>query len=275
MHALPNLHLSKNGIFESEYIAIVPANDSRLEYPPDIEKFNAACLLQKYFKTIIGKPIQPSALITKQNISADILKIDCLKAFRNICAFSSLLSARAKLILDGNLSNTQYSDFFNIFPFEPSENGIGLISPESLILGYDTRTVFSFQPAPYIGDPSKYEVNKNARMWDLLYKGWETFYIKKKFRRKISRVFRSLNIVYHATSFPLYGLVGIYDIGIKLGLWVSAFEILLKPDDREINRNIVLDYIRDSIKWKSAKVKMSVYNYKNRKGRVIRQLSLP
>jgi hypothetical protein len=50
-------------------------------------------------------------------------------------------------------------------------------------------------------------------------------------------VFRSLEVAFQANRFPSDGLSSINDIGTRIGLWVSAFEVLFHRavDDRSIS----------------------------------------
>jgi hypothetical protein len=42
-------------------------------------------------------------------------------------------------------------------------------------------------------------------------------------------MFRSLEIAFHALRFPTDALLSVYELGVRIVLWVSAFEVLLYP----------------------------------------------
>jgi len=48
-------------------------------------------------------------------------------------------------------------------------------------------------------------------------------------RKRLLRLFRSLEIAFHASLYPADGLTSINDIGTRIALWVSAFEVLCHP----------------------------------------------
>src|SRR5262245_51804676 len=43
------------------------------------------------------------------------------------------------------------------------------------------------------------------------------------------RFFRALEVAFHASLFPADGLTSINDVGTRIALWVSAFEVLCHP----------------------------------------------
>jgi hypothetical protein len=59
------------------------------------------------------------------------------------------------------------------------------------------------------------------------------------------KLFRSLEIAFQAGQFPSDGLTGIHDMGMRIGLWVSAFEVLCHPGYR-VNKKVVHDFLANA-----------------------------
>jgi hypothetical protein len=65
-------------------------------------------------------------------------------------------------------------------------------------------------------------------------------------RGKLLRLFRSLEVAFHASLFPADGLTSINDVGVRLALWVSAFEVLCHPGgSATVNKRHVQETLRD------------------------------
>jgi len=52
-------------------------------------------------------------------------------------------------------------------------------------------------------------------------------------------LFRSLEVAFQASRFPSDGFSSINDVGTRIGLWVSAFEVLFHPGGGSVNKHLV------------------------------------
>ena len=92
-----------------------------------------------------------------------------------------------------------------------------------------------------------------------LLKIWERRYLNGKINEwKTRTIFRSLEMAYHACTMPSENNSTIYDIGAKISLWVSAFEILSHPSNESANLGTVVD-ILENYNWKNIKLKRKMY----------------
>lgn len=96
----------------------------------------------------------------------------------------------------------------------------------------------------------------DREIYDCLLKIWNLKYSNQKRKNKTSnRLFRSIEVAYHALSMPKKNQTSINDIGIQIALWVSAFEILAPSKTNAIEKvfELLNDYPNYSIEFKSKK----------------------
>ena len=72
---------------------------------------------------------------------------------------------------------------------------------------------------------------------------WEENYLEQPAQQPWLRLFRSLEVGFQAGRFPSDGLSSINDIGTRIGLWVSACEVLLRSDTDNIDKRLVQEAI--------------------------------
>jgi hypothetical protein len=92
-------------------------------------------------------------------------------------------------------------------------------------------------------------------------------------RTLFRRLFRSLEIAFHAGMYPADGLLSINDVGVRLALWVSAFEVLFHPGGAaSVNKRVVqtaLGKIRFATRELNAQRYSVTYNKQTYKGNVV------
>jgi hypothetical protein len=104
---------------------------------------------------------------------------------------------------------------------------------------------------------------------DRLFRCWRRCYLKKKDRRKLGRLFRSLEVAFHASLYPADGMASINDIGTRIALWVSAFEVLGHLGTGSVNKRIVQKLISDTpFTAKELTAKRHTISYQGTKVRV-------
>jgi hypothetical protein len=82
-------------------------------------------------------------------------------------------------------------------------------------------------------------------------------------------------MAYQAAALPINNQPTMYDYGVRIGSWVSAFEILAHPGEGQSNLNTVLDLL-DEVSWGLPRVghRRYVIKYKKKKRNVPLALEL-
>jgi hypothetical protein len=103
------------------------------------------------------------------------------------------------------------------------------------------------QPAAQFSNPTNWSIVADQPLLDRLFRCWRRCYLQKRDRRKLLRLFRALEVAFHASLFPADGLTSINDVGTRVALWVSAFEILSHPGGGgSANKRTVQELLRDA-----------------------------
>jgi hypothetical protein len=82
-------------------------------------------------------------------------------------------------------------------------------------------------------------------------KVWKDCFVRGNTSHPYSALLRSLQIAYSACKMPTDNRSSVYDYGVKVGLWISAFEILFHPGSSgnigykdivmELNKYVLID----------------------------------
>ena len=100
-------------------------------------------------------------------------------------------------------------------------------------------------PPPAFGNPADFSLVFDQPLLDRLFRTWRQCYLRKRTRKTLLRLFRALEVAFHATLFPADGLTSINDVGTRITLWVSAFEVLCHPGGG-VNKRHVQKVISDA-----------------------------
>ncbi len=122
-----------------------------------------------------------------------------------------------------------WSDFFDFHPIGPTADGKDLMSLDSIVLAFDPVGKYRFQPSPMILNPTHFRVVHDEALWPLLARAWRLRFSLRSHRGLLRRLFRALEIAFHACRFPTDGIMTLHDVGTRIALWISAFEVLLHP----------------------------------------------
>jgi hypothetical protein len=101
------------------------------------------------------------------------------------------------------------------------------------------------QAAAAFGNPTDFSLTVDQPLLDRLFRAWRTCYLRQRNRKKLLRLFRALEVAFHASLFPADGLTSINDVGTRIALWVSAFEVLCHPGGG-VNKRHVQKVISDA-----------------------------
>ncbi|MSQ48357.1 MAG: hypothetical protein EXR78_08260 [Deltaproteobacteria bacterium] len=100
-----------------------------------------------------------------------------------------------------------------------------------LPLGMMSRTnSFRGQCSPALPNPPDYPLTCRDRiLLDLLLRQWSRRFVQGQKEWKTTALFRSLAVAFQAARIPSEISPSLYDLGTRIVLWVSAFEILAHP----------------------------------------------
>jgi hypothetical protein len=110
-------------------------------------------------------------------------------------------------------------------------------------LGADD-TVPCSQPDAQFSNPQQWSTMVDTALLQRLFECWRRCFVRNRSKRPLIRLFRSLEVAFHAGLFPADGLGSINDIGTRLALWVSALEVLCHPTIRSVNKRDVQKMLR-------------------------------
>jgi hypothetical protein len=222
---LPNLQIKSP--VETNYVGILPDSDPRVV---EIAKRSpAAHALINNFSDHHGSKTSVSVMVLHQDAPKSIKDAVALVSFRNILAISCVLQSWQFSVGSPNAIGTQFSDYFDFYPYGPTRDGADLLHIGHGLNALDAADDFQGQPYPelsrHISSPAIYD----EHLFNLLRKAWVDRFEKGRKDWKSNKLFRSLAIAYHACALPKKNSLWFYDFGINVALWISAFESLVHP----------------------------------------------
>lgn len=263
LYAMPNLNLNKP--FESEFIAIVPFDDERLNKIISTEKI--AEILLTNFKNEAGKQVKPSALIWKKDTPGSIRKNDAIVAFRNSLAISSLLHGCCRAVNSENIFEPIFADYFDFYPVAPNKRGNGfIISTPATLAIWSKVDKFYGHTYPHISIYEQLKANPDEYLAEKILRQWKIRYISPGIDSWYTRLlFRSFEVAYQALMSPFHHST-IHEYETNLSLWTSAFEILVqKKGGKNVGYKDVLKLL-GNYKWGMKKLddrRFKIYKERN------------
>ena len=197
------------------------------------------------YRNWFQKPYSPGCLLVRHDAPGPLIAADALRAFRNICAISTITHTMAlALASKGNGQwRPLYSDFFLFSSFVAGKNG-WIQNLDGPVGGMDDDVEhFAGQCSSQIGLPDGFSLDVDPVLLKRLLLAWEENYLNQPAQQPWLRLFRSLEVGFQAGRFPSDGLSSINDIGTRIGLWVSACEVLLRSDTDNIDKRLVQEAI--------------------------------
>ncbi len=223
---MPNLYLEKP--FETKWVALLPGNDHRMQ---EMAKDRPAVHgLLNCFTDEFGKTRSPAVLVFHLDAPKSVRNLEALVSFRNLFAISCVLRGADYSIGNPNVFWTLYSDFFDFYPFKPSNDGARLHHRGMALNSYNKATGFKGQVQVYLPSSNGHvKAEPDPVIFPLLLKAWLQRYEKNRPERKTRKLFRSLAVAYQGASVPQKNLMLGYDFGVNIGTWVSSLEVLAHP----------------------------------------------
>lgn len=237
--ALPNLNIKE--AIDNNYIAIVPHDDSRI-VEIKAQSIYARALADN-FEDQFGRKRYPSFLIVKDTAPLKISNNDSIVGFRNIVAIATIIKAHEFFLTKKFHSYPFYSDYFDFYPITISKNNNGFITQSPSILGFDDEfSNFLGHVSPGLAGSSYSSVDIADNLLNQLKVVWYKCYLRKSTPDwSLRALFRSLEMAYNASAMPFKNRATIYDYGASASLWVSAFEILSHPKNKNANLLTVIN----------------------------------
>ncbi|MCU7497191.1 MAG: hypothetical protein HF314_14070 [Ignavibacteria bacterium] len=223
---LPNLFI--NIPIETKYAAIVSQDDPRIssikeKYPPVRDLLSS-------FININGATIKPAVLIVSKKVFRKKERHAAVVAFRNIAALCIILDGWIPVVhaKQPNVSTTLFSDYYELFLLNGyNEKYYFVKSPALHDVIYKAK--LKYQPNYSLPDTKNFFLFYDNKLFNALIKLWEEYFIYNKKEHQYSALLRSLQMAYSACKMATDNFSTLYDYGTKIGLWVSAFEILFHP----------------------------------------------
>lgn len=252
-------NLSETYSFETPFALIVPSDDNRvIEIRKKFRPIDN--LLDSFIDTNLNK-IKPHVLLLHNKIySVKKNRHSAIVAFRNIVAISVILDSWIPIMHNkhNNIFSTLFSDYYEFFPLGGyGEKAYFVNSPA--LNSVVANAKIKYQSSFYLPESSRFNLFVDIRFFNNLMKIWENVFYYKKNDHIYSSIFRSLQLAFSALKMPLDNFSTIYDYGTKIGLWISAFEILFHPGQGKIGyKDIIKELNKYVLENKNLKTKKYV-----------------
>lgn len=257
-YVLPNARFSEP--IENEWLALVPYCDPRFEEL----SFNSVAVekLREGFRDQFDRQVQPSALLIRDGAPQSVDLYAAL-SFRNAIAISSVIDAWSHKISGGKGGFPLWTDYFDFYRFTATRDGNAMIARSLATVSLDSPDYFHGQSHPHLASGNAISIGIDHEVLDFLLWHWRQGFNRKSMPRQTRVVLRSLEIAFQAARMPSVGSQGItiHDMGVSIGLWVSAFEILTHPKKGNANLGTVVKCL-GKIKMRNPKVNAKRYKLK-------------
>lgn len=268
MFALPNIALEE--AIEADGLALVSFQDERLQHLANNHKRFASYLDR--FQTEFGRQVQPSIIIWRDDSSEHYRSVEALAGFRDALSISVTPYGWATLLCYGHSPEILYSDWFAIYPWMLDKNYEFVVTRTMAQMGLDEAEELRPQSTPGITPRPLIRRMIDRPMLEALLKRWPTRYQTNTPSWENTALFRSLNMANAASKIPANADGTHYDVGRSIGLWVSAFEILVHTGTKS-DLFKVYD-ILDKVDWHLTECKEKLYQPHGYKpGRPLRTLA--
>ncbi|RTL50784.1 MAG: hypothetical protein EKK40_11780 [Bradyrhizobiaceae bacterium] len=261
IYVLPNL-LIKEPI-ENEYVAIVAPDDARcLEIGKRTDKFIP---FLSSFTDAFQHPVKPSVLLTRADAPAWVMSLDAITSFRDSISIAAVTNSRSLTMLYSKVQTYQYSTFFDFYAWTFSKDFDVLTTNNPSLWGMERFQDFKGQSTPGLAISQWEALEVDEILLKALLGEWRRRFSSTKPTWRSLALFRSLNMANAAAQLP--GVVDVtpQSLGRSISLWVSAFEILAHPGDRDSGLNEVYR-VFDKVGWLTEACTEEIYNcYERRK----------
>jgi hypothetical protein len=202
----------------------------------------AIAALMTNFQTPMGYSVTPSALLLRSGSIGDEIFWEAASSLRNAFAVSCISYGWQRTVGSLNTLGNLYADQYDFYPLLPSalnDDLVGLSPAQRMIdvsEHFRGQTYPDVPVAPPLGDPKP-----DRSLWAWLVACWKQRYIDMAENWGLRALFRSLAYGFRAARMPKGSDDHLFDYGINIGLWYSALECLLHPEDSQVGILQVLE----------------------------------
>jgi hypothetical protein len=233
---LPNVDVKCR--VEGRYATIVGYYDKRLSRlrgkHPALKRFLSR------FRDSFNDIQRPSVLMLHEDKIDTYRDSEAVAAFRDLLAISCIPYARAIVLKAGRSHlDPKFSNAFAFYPWMVGRDYDGLVATTPAMGGFSDDHNFTGRTSPEIGHSTVQQLDEP--LLKMLIDRWEIRFGAEDPSWPDRALFRSLNMAYHAAQTPFDAAGTPYDAGRLVGLWVSAYEILVHggPNGKRANENAV------------------------------------
>ena len=245
---LPNLDI--RGIIDCDIAALVPVTDGRVEalraQHPRFHDFLSR------FQGQFGEQIWPSVILFRSHAPRSYYTPEALQGFRDLCALSVVPYARADRLIYERASPLAHSNIFAFYPWMVDKKFESMLCVNPAMLATHLVEEFKGQSFPEHGHTSLMERALDEPLIKCLLDCWITRFADTEPDWQGLALFRSLNMANQAAQVPAHAAASIYDVGRSIALWVSALEILARPEGGKVDYVVVSDLIARA-RWSCSK----------------------
>jgi hypothetical protein len=251
MAAMPYLALKEP--CGTEFFKFLRGNDPELE--PYKQQSEATRALTENFHDIGGERRVGSALLlaTGRFPRPDVVG-EAAVSIRNAYAISCISLGWQRTVGALNCHGNLFADQYDFYPLFPNRNGTRLICENSAQTVPYLANKFSgllYPDVPF--DPLLGPPEPDPIVWPVFIECWMRYYIDGEDVWPLRAIFRSLAHAFRGARLPKGSDSLLIDYGIQLGLWYSAMECLLKPENEPVNIVKVITFLGRR-KWNNARL---------------------
>jgi hypothetical protein len=251
---LPNARIKLP--FEAEYLAIVPLEDDRCA---EINSRHPTFIpfLESFTDPFQRKTI-PSILLMRDDAPAWVKSWETVGGFRDILSISTVVLNRTAVLIHHLPQNYQYSTSFDFYPYSITTDFQRLVTLNPALMGMDLIEEFRGQTTPGLPVSNFDRLDYDEILERALIARWERRFASPNPSWRSLALFRSLNMAHAAAQIP--GSIGVtnHSLGRNIGLWVSAFEILVHPETADSGFRQVYALL-DEVEWRKQACKENTY----------------
>jgi hypothetical protein len=251
---LPNMRI--NDPFENEYLAIVPPEDDRCieinsrhpTFLPFLDRFTDA----------FRRKLIPSVLLVRDDAPAWVKSWEAVGGFRDILSICAVVCNRTAVLIHHLARNYQYSTSFDFYAHTLTKDYLKLVTSNPALMGFDMVEEFYGQTTPGLPVSNWDRLDYDEMLAKTLLAEWQRRFSNPDASWRSLALFRSLTMAHAAAQIP--GVIGVtnHALGRNIGLWVSAFEILVHPEIDESGVKRVYALL-DQVDWRTQACKDKTY----------------
>ncbi|MGY6215218.1 hypothetical protein ACW73L_08655 [Methylolobus aquaticus] len=219
----------------NDFVAIAPPSDPRIS----VERADGGLrTFVARFSDQFGRKITPSVLILREDVKPDV---ELFVGFRNALAVTALAEGWMRFLSRGvQIGYFRFSDSFSLYPHTLAKDGQNVIVQAPALLGLDELKTFRGQTSPAIPHAHASGGFCDTYLLNGLLARWSERYIQGDKNWSNVALFRSLQMAFRASAMPFQNHATLEDYGAQLALWVSAHEVLTRPENEKVDLSKVL-----------------------------------